>query len=179
MKNYPLKICLCSVMAALYVVLDLFSSYLSRFTGDTFKISLSALPIMIVAVILGPVWAMATGFTGAFIGQLLGPYGITVTTLLWCLPAVVRAASFGLLFIAFKKSIKRTALSVSSIISSVLVTVTNTAVLYLDSVINHYSSTIFGTVLIYRFLIGIISGLIFAFILPEIIKLMSSVIKKV
>ncbi len=177
-KNYLKKLCLSAVMAALYFGLDFFSSYLSKLTGDTFKISFSALPVMIIAVICGPVWAMGTGLVGAFLGQLIGPYGLTATTLLWCMPAVVRAVSFGLLFILLKRSLKPSALSVSAVISSILVTATNSLVMYLDALIYKYPIEIFEVTVIYRIIIGIISAVVFAFILPPIINAISKALEK-
>ena len=177
-KNYLKKLCLSAVMAALYFGLDFFSSYLSKLTGDTFKISFSALPVMIIAILCGPVWATGTGFVGAFLGQLIGPYGLTATTVLWCMPAVVRAVSFGLLFILFKRSLKPTALSVSAVISSVLVTAANSFVMYLDALIYKYPIEIFKIALIYRIIIGILTAIVFAIILPPIIEKLNKILRK-
>ncbi len=177
-KNYLRKLCLSAVMAALYFGLDFFSSYLSKVTGDIFKISFSALPVMIIAILCGPVWAMGTGFVGAFLGQLIGPYGLTATTVLWCMPAVVRAVSFGLLFILFKRSLKTTVLSVSAVISSVLVTAANSLVMYLDALIYKYPIEIFKIALLYRIIIGILTAIVFAIILPTIIKKLNKILRK-
>ena len=93
-------------MAALYVGLDYLSTTLSSAMGGSVKISLNAIPVIITAVCIGPLWAAASGFTGAFIGQLI-TYGLTATTVLWTLPAVLRGLSVGLLFIALGRSLKR------------------------------------------------------------------------
>ena len=79
-------ICLAGVMAALYVCLDFLAVSVSAPFGGTMKISISGLPVIIVAIFCGPWWGAATGFIGAFIGQLI-TYGISATTVLWVLPA--------------------------------------------------------------------------------------------
>ena len=89
-KKLITRICVCAILAALYFVFDLIS-----IKAGPFKLSVSGLPIILVAIIYGPLDAMIVGFTGAFLGQLLS-YGFTPTTILWCLPAVVRGLFVGL-----------------------------------------------------------------------------------
>ncbi len=183
-KNYIRNLCLASVMAALYVGLDYFSTSLSGLFGGSLKLSFSGLPVIIMSVFGGTVWGMLTGFVGAFIGQMI-TYGFTVTTLLWVLPAVVRGLSMGLLFIAFKRSIKSRFLVIETIISSVLVTAVNTGVMIIDFLILNYTGeyNYYGTLgavflgVPMRLISGIITAVIFAIILPYIIKLLNKIIK--
>ena len=119
-KHTVRLICLAGVMAALYVGLDFFAVSISAPFGGNLKISLSGLPVLITAMVGGPLWGAATGFVGAFVGQMI-TYGMSATTLLWVLPAVVRGLSMGLLFRAFKKSLKPGILTLETCISSLLV----------------------------------------------------------
>ena len=124
-SNYVKLICLSAVMAAVYCGLDVLAVSVSAPFGGSLKISLSGLPIIIVAIFGGPIWGAATGFVGAFIGQMIS-YGFTPMTLLWVLPAVVRGLSVGLLFKLFKKSTAPSILISITCISSILVTIFNT-----------------------------------------------------
>ena len=163
-------LCLSGVMAALYVGLDFLAVSVSAPFGNTLKISLSGLPVMLVAMLGGPLWGAATGFVGAFIGQLL-TYGFSATTLLWVLPAVVRGVSMGLLFRWFKKRTTPAVLTVQTVISSLLVTALNTAVLILDARIYGYSTTAAVlTAVPGRIVAGVITAVIFALMLPTILQ---------
>ena len=139
-KKIITRIAICAVLAALYFVLDLIS-----IKAGPFKLSVSGLPIIIVAVIYGPIDGMIVGFVGAFLGQLLS-YGFTPTTILWVLPAVLRGLIVGICF--RKQNVKNHPIKLMAVvlISSIIVTTTNTFVMYIDSVIyNYYSyAYIFG-----------------------------------
>ena len=65
-SNNIKMICLAGVMAALYVCLDFLAVSVSAPFGNNLKISISGLPVIIVAVFCGPWWGAATGFIGAF-----------------------------------------------------------------------------------------------------------------
>ena len=128
-KKIITRIAICAVLAALYFVLDLIS-----IKAGPFKLSVSGLPIIIVAVIYGPIDGMIVGFVGAFLGQLLS-YGFTPTTILWVLPAVLRGLIVGICF--RKQNVKNHPIKLMAVvlISSIIVTTTNTFVMYIDSVI--------------------------------------------
>ena len=170
------KLCFCAVMSALYVGLDFLSTALSAPFSMSFKISLNAFPVIVAAVCFGPVWGAATGFIGAFIGQLI-TYGITATTLLWTLPAVIRGLAVGLMFIAFKKSLKRLPLILNCVISALLVTACNTVVMYIDSKIFGYPAALFGIMLLSRILSGIATSAVIAVILPPIVRKIKAIAK--
>lgn len=170
------KICFCAIMAALYIGLDYIAVSLSAPFGGTMKLSVSGIAIIIAAIMYGPVWGAAVGFVGAFLGQML-TYGFTATTLLWVLPAVIRGLVFGLLFILFKKSMKAHILCIETVISALFVTAFNTLALYLDAKIYQYPAAVFGISLANRIIAGIITAIIFAIILPSIIKGLKRIIK--
>lgn len=178
MQNKKLRLlCLAAVMAAVYVGLDFLSESASAVFGGSMKISLSGLPVVIVAVCAGPLWGAVTGFIGEFIIQLW-MYGLTPTTLLWVLPAVARGLVMGWLFRAFKKSTHPAILTVETVISSVVVTVLNTIGILIDQTIYGYSSYIatFAKIPL-RILTGAISAIIFALILPVVLRSLKKYIK--
>ncbi len=168
-KNLTLKLCICALMSALYVGLDFLAFSISAPFGGTLKISFSGLPIIIVAVVFGPVWAGAVGFVGAFLGQMI-TYGFSLTTVLWVLPATFRGLVMGLLFILFKRSLKPYILGIETIISSLVVTALNSFAMYVDALIYKYPVTIFGIALVNRIIVGVFTAIIFAIIIPPIIK---------
>lgn len=79
-----------AMLAAIYVVLSF-----TEVTLGGIKISFSALPVVICGLAFGPLDGFVVGFLGEFIAQLLGPYGMTPTTLLWVAPAAVRGLFIG------------------------------------------------------------------------------------
>ncbi len=170
-------LCLAGVMAALYVGLDFLAVTVSAPFGNALKISLSGLPVILVSMLGGPLWGMATGFIGAFIGQLL-TYGLSATTLLWVLPAMIRGLSMGLLFRAFGKKLTPGYLTLETVISSLLVTAANTGVLLIDAAIYGYSSP--ATVLLAvpgRVIAGCLTAVVFALMLPTIVNLLKKYFK--
>ena len=174
-KNLKL-LCLSAMMAALYSVLDFFSDAVSLPLGN-FKISINGLPILIIAVLGGPVWGAATGFVGAFISQLR--WGLEAMTILWVLPEVARGLIMGLIFIALKRSLKPWNLGIGVVLSSVAVTVLNTVALIANYFVyggkNGVKAIIFEAP--GRLLLGVITAVILTLVLPLIIPPLKKVIK--
>ena len=127
-------------MTAMYIGLDFLAVSGSAPFGGNLKISLSGLPVIIVAIFGGPFWGAATGFVGAFIGQLI-TYGISATTLLRVLPATIRGLSMDLLFHAFKRSLKPGILTLETCISSLLVTLFNTGAMLVEQKLYGYDQS--------------------------------------
>ncbi len=175
-KNRTVKICVCAAMAALYVGLDFIAVSLSAPFGGSMKISVSGLPVIIAAVMFGPLWGGLTGFVGAFLGQMI-TYGFTATTLLWCVPATARGIVMGLLFLAFK-SRKNYILIIETVISSLVVTLINTFVMYVDAKVYKYPAALLGIALVNRITAGVLTALVFAVILPPIINGLKRIIKQ-
>ena len=178
MKNEKIrKICITAVMAALYVGLDFMAVSVSAPFGNWLKISLSGLPVIVVAIAAGPLWGAATGFIGAFIGQMI-TYGFSPTTLLWVLPAVARGLLMGWLFRAFKRSTKPAILILETAISSLVVTLLNTGALLIDQMIYGYSS--YAAILLAvptRLLAGLLTAIAFSLMLPTILQSLGKYLK--
>ncbi len=169
---------LSSIMASLYIMLDLVTEYyIAPAFGGNLKISISGLPVIIVSIIGGPLWGAATGFIGEFIVQIL-TYGLTPTTILWVIPSAARGLLMGLLFIAFKKSMNYFLIILESSVSAVIVTLLNTAGMYIDSLIYKYSVAAVIANLPTRILTGVVSAIVMAILLPPIVKLLNKIIIK-
>ncbi len=182
-KSYVATLCLSAVMSAIYVGLDWLANNSSVIFGGSLKISLSGLPILIVAFFYGPLWGAACGFVGAFLGQIIF-YGFEPMTLIWVLPAVVRGLSSGLLFKAFKNSTSPLKLTIVTCISSILVTAFNTLAKCIDFAIKgvYYEGApaSYAAILIevpQRLIVGIITAMLLSLMLPTIIDSIKKTIK--
>lgn len=160
-----------AVLAAMCAVLGAVSLELGNF-----KISFESLPVMIGALLFGPLDGFLIGGIGTLIYQLLR-YGFSVTTLLWIAPY----ALCGLLMGAYAKrkdfslSNKQTALSVT--LGCILIFVLNTLVMYVDSIVYQYYSAvyIFGSLPL-RTVIMVIKAVAFSAVMPTLLKAAKKVI---
>ena len=134
------------------------------------RISLDPLPILLATLLYGPLGGMTVGLLGSFLNQLL-TYGLTPTTILWMLPAVLRGASVGLMLGRGQPS--RARLTAAIVVSSLLVTALNTLVMYIDSVVNGYYSYayVFGG-LVTRVVSGVLTALVLSVIVPPLVALL-------
>lgn len=156
-----------AVLVAMYVVLNSIA-----FRTANIKFTLDAFPIIVGAVMFGPLHGSLIGFLGSAIYQLFfSGYGITPTTILWMLPVIVRGFIVG--FYSKRRNYQPPmgGLAAITIIAGVLTTALNTLALYTDSIIYHYYSyeLVFG-LLIPKFIISIILAVVFALITPALVK---------
>ena len=155
-----------AMLAAMYFVLSFASIKLGNM-----KISVSGLPILVGALLFGPADGFLIGLVGAFLEQMVSQYGLTATTVLWILPPAIR----GLLAGAYAKkrdfslSPKQTVFI--TVLTALVLTVLNTAVMYIDSkIFGYYSKAyVFGG-LVSRFVIGVLTAIVFSLILYPLIK---------
>lgn len=161
-KRPVFRMALLGLSLALYLVL----SYLSRFTDFQFvKLSFAGLPVIFVAVALGPFEAAGIGLVGEFASQMFS-YGFTPTTFLWCLPAVARGLIVGFMF--KEKDVRKHPYLwvITIIVSCIVVTAINTFVIYIDAKIFEYPSKLTTITVIIRFVNSILSAVIYAIVLP-------------
>ena len=82
------KLVTIAMLTAVYVVLN--------FAGTVrlgwINISVASLPVIVGAMLYGPLGGLLVGLLGAFMGQLL-TYGVTATTILWILPQAASTPS--------------------------------------------------------------------------------------
>ncbi len=159
------KLSTCAMLIAMYIVLSLLSLNLGNM-----KLTFDGLPIIIGALLFGPVEGALIGFLGSFTNQML-TFGFTPTTILWVLPAAVRGVIVGAYAMrrGFELDAKRLVGVV--ILSALVVTVLNTVVLYIDSKIYGYYSFVFvfGAVLP-RIAAGVLTSLAYCAVLPTLTK---------
>ena len=123
-----------AVLIALYFVFGVV--FAKKF--PTLEISFASIPILLCALLFGVKDALAVSLFGSFIEQMLGAYGLTVTAPLWMAPVVMQGAVAALLFFLMKKD-KIWKIVFAVVLAELLLTVTNTAVLYIDGAIWGYS----------------------------------------
>lgn len=171
-KNAPStrRLVTLALLVALYVVLSLAGTINLWWI----RISVDSLPILLAALLYGPVGGLLVGFLGSFLGQLLS-YGLSVTTLLWVLPAAVRGLLVGLYAARHEYRLSRAQLIGALCVTALLVTALNTLVMYLDSVIYGYYSYayVFGG-LVTRAIAGVLTAVVMAFVLPPVAALVTA-----
>lgn len=177
-RNTTLRLCVTAIFAALYFVL---TSWLTIRLGNL-RISIASLPILVLALMFGPVESCGAAILGEFIYQVLN-YGVTLTTPLWLLPPVIRAliVSFGYRWM--KKKVgepwetKPIWFGFLLIFAAIMTTLANTGITWLDSVIYHYYSFayVFGDFVV-RLLTGIGTAVVMAVILPPVVKALRRIV---
>lgn len=84
-------ICMVALLTAMMVLLKRTIAIETPY----FKFSFASLPIVLAAMLFGPVEGMVVGLLGEFIAQLTGPYGLAPTTVLYVVPAAIRGVVVG------------------------------------------------------------------------------------
>lgn len=160
------RLVLNAVLIALYVLLG----FLKIPIGNMLRINLASFAVVVCAVAFSPVDGLIVGFMGEFLSQLLGPYGLTPTTVLWALPEAVRGLLLGVFMLSFvKKQLDATRLLKSKsivwyllacIVAGVVASLLNTFALYVDSKMFGYYNyyMVFGVLLVRLGLAVVMSG---------------------
>lgn len=143
MQNQTKKMATNAMLAALYFAL----SMLAVPVGGL-KLTFEHLPVIIAALLFGPVDALVVGALGELANQML-TFGFTTTTLLWMTPAMFRGLSMGLcakflskymsLDAVIEKKLPLTFM-VTCVISGLICSLLNTFTLYVDSKLYGYYS---------------------------------------
>lgn len=155
---------MCAVLG--YVAIDL----------GAIKITFESFPVILGAYLFGPVDGAIIGFVGTLVYQLLR-YGVSATTLLWMLPYVVLGLACGIY--AKKKDYKMSSrgILIVTLITGLMVTAMNSAVIYLDSKIyGYYYPAIVLGMLIPRILTSVGESIVFGLAMPAVIKSVKKVI---
>lgn len=155
-----------ALCVAMYVVL---SSYVSLSLGGI-KITIDALPILLAAILFGPVDGLIVGLLGNLLGQLLGPYGLSVTTPLWMLPAGLRGLLVGLAARKKSFSLKYKPLGLLLVVTALIVTAVNTGVMWVDCLVFQYSFATYSPYIVARVIAGVGMAVVFTFVLPPLVK---------
>ena len=143
------RLALNAAMVALYFALSMMAVPVGGF-----KLTFEHLPVILCAVLFGPVDALIVGALGEFINQML-TFGFTPTTILWMAPAMIRGLSMGLgarlapRFLGLEALLEKkvpVAFWVMCIVAGLVCSLVNTFTLYVDSkMFGYYSyAMVFG-----------------------------------
>ena len=141
------------------------------------KLTFESFPVIIAALLFGPVDAMLVGGIGTFLYQVLR-YGITVTTPLWILPYVLCGLVVGLYAKKHSFNMDKIQLGIIIFAGSILIFLLNTFVLYVDSKVYGYYSFvyIFGTI-VPRTVICLAKAAVFTAVMPMLLEAAGKVLK--
>lgn len=164
------------ILIAIFFALTFFSV-----TIGGVKITFDSLPVVLCAMLFGPIDAFLVGFLGAFLEQMMH-FGFTATTLLWVIPPAMRGLVLGLAVKAFKKSMdletilhqkKPYLYFVCCCVAGVVTSCLNTLVYYIDSTLyGYYSYALIFGVFGVRILSGIAASILTAIVaLPILVAL--------
>ena len=167
MKNNTYRIAFCGMLAALTAVLGYFALDLG-----SIKISFEEYPVMLTALMFGPVEGALVGGIGTFLYQLLR-YGLDPTTVLWIMPYILLGTFTGLY--AKKHGFVNTdrQLGISIAAGELLILAVNTVVMILDAKIKCYPVPVAFVSTLWRFGAAAAKSVMFAAITPMILKRLS------
>lgn len=174
---FPVKrLVLDAVLVALYVVLG----FLKIPIGNMLRINFASFAVVICAVAFRPIDGFVVGFLGEFLSQILGPYGLTPTTLLWSLPLGVQGLLLSLaMMLLAKKGMAPSNMNqsksfiwylVACVIAGLVGSLLNTLALYVDSKMFGYYNyyMVFGILLVRLGLAAVMSILFGSITLPVV-----------
>ena len=166
------RMCYAALLAAMYVPLSL---YVAVQVGNV-RISFGSLPVVVAALLFGPVDAVAAAMVGEFFKQLL-TYGVTYTTVLYLIPPALRGlvvglGALGLLSLRGRRLEERRMLCYAvCIVAAVCTTLGNTLVNWLDSVLMGYyfPGLILGD-FVWRLIVGMINAVVMSSLAIPLVK---------
>ncbi len=183
-KDYLKKLCICSMMAALFVPLELFASEFGTIVFlNEYQIPISCFPLILTSMMFGVGWGTSTAVVGSFLSQLLishiSNYPIGVSTIIWMIPTITYAFSVAVLYKAFRKNDNRFLLTLELFISAIILSALNIGASYISNYISGGEVlakllAIFATLKVVG---GIGFAIIFALVTPPIIKKFKKIIK--
>jgi len=165
--------CYVALLAAMYVPLSL---YVAVQMGNV-RISFGSLPVVIAALLFGPLDAAAAALVGEFFKQLL-TYGVTYTTALYLIPPALRGLVIGGMAVLVRQKggrleERRWLCYGVCVVAAVCTTIGNTLVNWLDSVLmNYYFPGLILGDLAYRLIVGMANAVIIASIAIPLVGLL-------
>ena len=157
------KLALNAVLAAMCAALGALALDL-----NSIKITFESFPILLGALLFGPLDGLAVGFVGTLLYQLLR-YGVSATTLLWILPYALAGLVTG--FYAKRRGFSLTIGQTVGIVvaAEVLVTALNTLVMYIDAKLYGYWFPGFiSAMLLPRGAVCVVKAVVFGLVLPKL-----------
>ena len=135
---------------------------------NSIKITFESFPILLGALLFGPLDGLAVGFVGTLLYQLLR-YGVSATTLLWILPYALAGLVTGIY--AKRRGFSLTTGQTVGIVvaAEVLVMALNTLVMYIDAKLYGYWFPGFiSAMLLPRGAVCIVKAVVFGLVLPKL-----------
>ena len=156
-----------ALCAAIYLVL----ANVAGLNLGPMKLSLDGFPVLLGAILFGPVDGFIIGFLGNFISQLLGPYGLSVTTALWALPP----AALGLLAGFGARRLEEGLLPARRLGGLVLLaliadTTLTTGVMWVDCQVYQYSFVTYAPYIVWRYAADVIKAAVYTLLLPPVAR---------
>lgn len=154
-------ICMVALLTAMMVLLSLTLSIRT----PTFKLSFGSLPIVLGAMIFGPVEGVVVAVLGEFLVQLL-TYGLVPTTIIWIIPPAIRALVIGGATLYLRRNggvsleLRPVLCYAVCILGAILTTTGNTFGMWLDSL---FYGTSFAPVLFItpaRYVSGVVTSVV-------------------
>lgn len=96
-------ICMVALLTAMMVLLKRTIAIETPY----FKFNFASLPIVLAAMLFGPMEGAVVGLLGEFVSQVTGPYGLAPTTVLYVAPAAIRGLVVGFGALGCRHSGKR------------------------------------------------------------------------
>ena len=161
------RIALDAVLIALYVILGFWKIPI----GNLLRVNLASFAVVVCAVVFSPLDGLIVGFMGEFLSQVLGPYGLTPTTLLWAAPEAVRGLLLGSIMLLFRRrgmnatQILRSKgiifFTIACVLTGIIASCVNTLALYVDSKMYGYYNfyMVFGVLTVRLGMAAVMSGL--------------------
>lgn len=166
------RMCHAALLAAMYLPLSLYAAVQ---VGRNVRISFGSLPVVIAALLFGPLDAAAVAMVGEFFKQLL-TYGVTYTTALYLIPPALRGLVIGGAVLLLRQrgerlEERRTLCYAVCILAAVCTTVGNTLVNWLDSVLMGYyfPGLILGD-FAWRLIVGMINAVVMSSLAIPLVK---------
>lgn len=136
---------------------------------NSIKITLESFPILLGAMLFGPVDGMAIGFVGTLLYQLLR-YGVSATTLLWIAPYVLCGLLVGHYAKAHHYRLTMGQSVLIAIVGELLVTTLNTGVMYVDAkMYGYYFKGFISAMLAVRYIVCVLKAAVYGALLPKLL----------
>ena len=159
------QLALDSMLAAMCAILG----YLALDLGSL-KFTFESLPVLLGALLFGPIDGMLIGGVGTLLYQLLR-YGVTATTALWILPYVMAGLVAGLFAKRGHFQLNRAQTMVVVIAAELMITLMNTGVIYVDSrLYGYYTPALIWGALGLRLVICVGKAVAYGAILPPLLR---------
>lgn len=162
-KRLTYTLCTLALLTAMMVLLTMTLSIQAPYG----KLSFGSLPVVLAAILFGPAEGAVVAILGEFIVQVIGPYGLTPTTIIWIWPPAVRALVVGGAALWARRSGRwleqRPALCYGACVTgAILTTISNTLGMWLDSLVYHTSFAAAALWVPARFVSGTCTAVIIA-----------------